>query len=295
MIGRYRVYSGGDLIAEIPNVITNSGKIAIGRFLSGERFTWADALSLGAGESPAIASNKELEMEFWREEIDMRQYDDGEIVLRSIIPASVSGKVYEMGVYCTLSSLRQLSSSPVAVYFDSSKESWSFSNAAFNDQHQRVGSRCVLFTAAPGSNATGQHQFAGDFSLYDENSYFYLSYKLVSGTISSVTLRLSSSDTTYREYYSPITSSSGDYSTLKWGVGDFDLVGNSDWTDFNRIDVVVEGDGVIAIDAFAVRNEPVMFETVLVSRTVFSGEEFIVKDDSQEMQIEYVVDFEVNT
>jgi hypothetical protein len=224
----------------------------------------------------------------------MRQYDDGEIVLRSIVPASVSGKIYEMGVYCTLSSLRQLSSSPVAVYFDSSKESWTLSRAAFNEDHNRIGKSCIVFSPIESLDGEGEYKFFGDFSLYDENSYFYLSYKILSGTIDVITVRLASSDTTYRQYSIEPSSAEGEYTTSKWSTNDFNLTGNADWKDFGSFQVFVQGDGQIAIDAFAVRNEPDSFETVLVSRTKFLETQAIIKDESQEMQIEYVIDFGIN-
>ena len=294
MKGRYRVYLDGALVQESDNVITNRGRIAIGRFLAGERFTWSDAIAMGAGETEALATDTELEMEAWREEIDMRQYDipTGEILVRSIVPASVSGTFYEMGVYCTLSSLRQISSSPVAIYFDSSKELWSFSNAAFNTDHNRIGKSAVTFSPTAGSNSTAQSRLVGNFSNYDENSFFYLSYKLLSGSIDSISIRLSSSETTYREYVIPVSSSEGEYFVDRWQTSDFELFGNADWTEFNEISVVVAGDGAISLDGFSVRNEPAGIETVLVSRTILDSP--VTKDESQEMQIEYVIDFGVN-
>ena len=293
MRGKYRVYLGGKLVSEHPNIITNRGKIAIGRFLAGERFTWSDAIAMGAGETAALVTDTELEMELWREEIDMRQYDNGEIVLRSIVPASVSGKFYEMGVYCTLSSLRQVSSSPIAVYFDDLRESWQLTKASFTTSHHRIGKSSIVFSPETLYPASGDYKFSGNFSLYDENSYFYLSYKILSGSIDTITIRLSSSETTYREYSVSPSSAEGEYAVSKWTTADFDLTGNADWTDFNSFRVFVEGDGDIAIDGFSVRNEPTGVETVLVSRTVLPDP--VEKDESQEMQIEYVIDFGVNT
>ena len=115
----------------------------------------------------------------------------------------------------------------------------------------------------------------------------------MSGTIDTITIRLSSSETTYREYSVSPSSLEGDYAVSKWTTADFDLTGNADWTDFNSFQVFVEGNGDVSIDGFSVRNEPPGVETVLVSRTVLPDP--VEKDESQEMQIEYVIDFGVNT
>jgi hypothetical protein len=294
MIGKYRILSGDQVIGEYSNLITNRGRVAIGRYLAGQRSAWSDAIVVGAGDDTPQATDESLFMEFWREEIDLRLYESstGNIVLRSIIPASVTGKIYELGVYCTLSSLRQISSSPVAIYFDPFIEPWSFVENSSQGSVYRIGKSSVTFSPAPSDPAIASLRFPGSFNVYTEETRFYLSYSVLSGTISSISVKIKSSDTTYREF---VISEIGytDYEVVEWGPENFDLYGNADWQDFSSIEVVVEGDGEVAIDALSVRQEPSGIETVLVSRAVLS--EPIIKNESQELQIEYLVDLGINS
>ena len=293
MKGTYRIYQDGVMIKESSNVITNRGRIAIGRYLTGERQSWSDSLVVGAGNPDALPSEESLVMEFWREEIDMKEYSipTGEITLRSIIPSRISGKISEVGIYCTISSLRQVSSSPIALFFDGSVESWTLgSNTSFSTTNYRIGKSSIVFSPTTSNSATASVRFPGSFSSYNEDSKFRLSYEILSGTIDSITLRLKSSDSTYREY--SFTPSTLQYRAESWETQDFVLEGNADWQDFNSAEVIVVGNGEIMIDGFAVTYDPPGVETVLVSITKL--DQLVTKNESQEIQIEYVLDLGIN-
>jgi hypothetical protein len=281
------------MIKESTNVITNRGRIAIGRYLTGERQSWSDSMVIGSGNPDADPEDESLAMEFWREEIDMKEYSapTGEITLRSIIPSRISGKISEIGVYCTISSLRQVSSSPIAIFFDNSVESWTLtSNTTFDTTNYRIGKSAVLFSPATGNNAIASIRFPGSFNSYNEDTKFRLSYQILSGTINSITLRLKSSESTYREYFFDTLGS--DYSVKVWETQDFILEGNADWEDFNSLEVIVDGNGQVVLDGFAVSYEPSSIETVLVSITNLAA--LVEKNESQEIQIEYVLDLGIN-
>jgi len=293
MKGTYRIYQDGVMIKESTNVITNRGRIAIGRYLTGERQSWSDSMVVGSGSPAAVPEDESLAMEFWREEIDIKEYSvpTGQITLRSIIPSRISGKISEIGIYCTISSLRQVSSSPIAIFFDNSIESWTLtSNTAFDTTNYRIGKSAVLFSPTTGNNAIASIRFPGSFNSYNEDTKFRLSYQILSGTINSITLRLKSSESTYREYFFN-TFGSG-YSVNLWETQDFILEGNADWEDFSSLEVIVDGNGEVVIDGFAVSYEPPSVETVLVSITNLAG--IVEKNESQEIQIEYVLDLGIN-
>ena len=294
MKGRYRIYSGSNLVAESENIITTRGRIAIGRYLAGDLAQWASALAIGSGSSTQSASDEELEMEFWREEIDLKEYSiqNGEIVLRSIIPAPVIGKVYEIGTYCTISTRRNISGSPVAVFFDTNLEQWVLNSAQEESENNRIGAGAIKLAGT--STASASTPINGTFSAYGEDDYFYLAYEVLSGSATHLTVRLKSSENDYREYNLPSVNQS-DYSVAKWGVADFTVVGNPDWEDFTSVEFIGLVDGEVMLDGFAVKNNPNAMDTVLVSRTTLVGEDIIDKTGSQELQIEYALDLSVGS
>lgn len=292
MKGIYRVYAAGNLVAESENIITNSGKIAIGRYLAGDLSQWASAMAIGSGGTAQSSSDSELEMEFWREEIDLKEYSipDGEVVLRSIIPAPIIGEIHEIGVYCTISTLRGISGTPVALYFDTNVEQWEISDGSSNTEDNRIGAGAI--TLSKSGTATAETRFTGSFASYTEDDYFYLAYKVLSGSVSHITVRLKSSENDYREYNLSSVEQSG-YSVAKWDISEFTVVGNPDWEDFSSAEFIVLMDGSIALDAFSVKNDPDMIDTVLVSRTTLINNDIIKKTGAQELQIEYAVDLSV--
>lgn len=294
MKGIYRVYADGQLVAESENIITNRGRIAIGRYLAGQRPEWASAIVIGSGGTAQLVTDEELEMEFWREEIDLKEYSSGdaEVILRSIIPAPVIGKIHEIGVYCTISNLRQISGSPIALSFDTNAESWTISDGASDTTNNRIGAGAIKLQST--STASAESRFNGTFSAYGEDDYFYLAYEVLSGSLTHLTVRLKSSETDYREYNIATPAQSG-YTVAKWNTTDFTVVGNPDWEDFSSAEFIALVDGEVVLDAFAVKNDPQTIDTVLVSRTTLSGPDIISKTGAQELQIEYSVDLSVGS
>jgi hypothetical protein len=291
MNGYYRVYDHKDLVAEFPNVLTNSGRIAIGRYLSGERASWGDALAIGSGNSSPLATNNALDMEFWREEIDFKSYNGpsasppNKLVLRSIIPTSVAGFIYEMGVYCTLTPDQVLTEGPAIATFDSSRESWVGGQDEIVDY--RIGTRSLSVDA--GSSAS--LKLYGDLRAFNENTNFRLAYYSF-GSVTAVKVRLSSNDSNFKEYsFTP--ESTGEYKIQRWLLQDFSQVGNPDWKEVYFIEVEVEGSGYVVFDGLTSSEQrPGDVLTVLVSRALVSvnGENFIQKLPTRELQVEYLVD-----
>lgn len=294
MKGTYRVYSGDELLAESSNVITNSGKIAIGRYLSGQLPEWASAMAIGVGETSQSVTDTGLEMEVWREEIDLKEYSisSGEVALRSIIPAPVVAKIHELGVYCTISTIRNLSTSPIALAFDTNLEDWDIVGGQSDTDNHRIGAGSIKL--ADTSTASAEARLNGNFASYGEDDFFYLAYQVISGGVTHITVRLKSSESDYREYNIPSPSQSG-YAVERWNVGDFTVVGNPDWEDFSSVEIIALLDGELVLDGFSVKSEPQGLDTVLVSRTTLSGPDIIDKTGAQELQIEYAVDLSVGS
>ena len=292
MKGKYRIYDGDNLLGEFENVITNRGRIAIGRFLSQERSSWSDAIVIGAGSSTPLASNESLDLEFWRDEIDRASYDipSGQIKLRSRIPAQVVGKIFEIGIYCTSTFDSGTVSGPVISAFDSLVESWT--GGAENTTDNRVGSSARDLSPSSG-NGSASLDFETDLRSYTSETVFRLGYIAAAG-ITSATVRFKSSATDYREYsFNP--SSSG-YNVESWGLQDFSVVGNPQWTEIYELEIIASGTGTMTFDALsAVDERPNDVLTVLVSRALvnLNGQNFFQKKPQKELQIEYVLELNI--
>lgn len=291
MNGSYRIYDGNDIIAEFPNTLTNSGRIAIGRYLAGERASWGDALAIGSGDSTPLPTNNALDMEFWREEIDFKSYNGpsatpaNKLVLRSIIPTSVAGFIYEMGVYCTLTPDQVLTSGPAITTFDSSRESWAGGEDELVDY--RVGTRSLSVN----SGSSALLKLYGDLRAFNENTNFRLAYYSF-GAVTAVKLRLASNSSNFKEY-SFFPENTGDYTVERWSLEEFTQVGNPDWKEVYFVEVEVEGSGHVVFDALTSSEQrPGDVLTVLVSRALVNvnGDNFIQKLPTRELQIEYLVD-----
>lgn len=294
MKGYYKVYDKGDLVAELPNILTNSGRIAIGRYLAGERASWGDALAIGSGDSTPDLTNKSLDMEFWREEVDFKSYNGpasspaNKLILRSIIPSRVAGFIHEIGVYCTLTPDQILQYGPIIAAFDSSQENWS--GGSDDLLSYRIGTKSLRVES--GLSAT--LEYYGDLRAFGQDTKFKLAY-FSFGSATSVKIRIASNSSNYREYAFEPDLGAG-YRVESWALADFDQVGNPDWKEFFTLEVEVEGPGDIVFDGFSATDErPEDITTVLVSRALVNtnGDNFIEKLPTRELQIEYLIDLGV--
>lgn len=285
MRGFYRIYSEDKIIAEFDNIITDNGKKAIGRFLAGQQSFWADSLAIGSGTSSPQASNNSLDMEFWREEIDLRSYnaEEDEILVRSIIPASVVGKIHEIGIYAAPGN-DSLSTGPIVVFFDSSEEAWSGGTA--DTTNNRIG-QSSLSVSASSQGTSISLDTDSDFRVFTSDDVFKLAYSAAAG-VSSVRIRLKASDNDFREYsFNPAASA---YSVESWGIQNFTVTGNPQWSEVYEIEVTAFGSGAITYDALSVVKNPLVDDRrVLVSRALVSvnGNNFFSKKPQRELQIEY--------
>ena len=289
-MGKFSFYIEGVKVAEANNVITDQGKIVIGSYLSETRSSWADSLAVGAGQSAPSATNSTLDLEFWREIIDLKTYsvENNQLIVRGTIPASVVGKIYEVGVYSTTSPTAVSSSGPVICYFDKAVEDWS--EGASDSVSVRVGSSSLMVTSQ-GPEKPSSLRFFGDLRSFNQDSVFSLGYT-GSGSPSSVSVRIKSDSANFREYtFTP--NSSGAYSIEKWSFSDFSIVGGAAISEFFDVEVAVVGAGHIVFDVLSVVDQQTGgLSDALVSRAIINqqGLDFIKKLPSRELQIEYAID-----
>lgn len=289
MKGKYRIYDNDTLLAEFDNIITSEGKKVIGRFLAGQKSSWADAVAIGAGSTSPNENNKSLEMEFWRDEIDLKSYNEssGKISLRSRIPAPIVGKIFEIGLYYTPAADGLYFTSPLISNFNLSVEDWS--TGAANTALRRIDSSALQIS---GGTST-EFDFEGDIRAFNNDTVFRLAYTADAG-VSSVSLRLKSSDSDYREY--SFTPASSSYQVEDWKLQDFSVIGNPEWGEIYQVEIIAAGSGNIVLDGFsAIDERPSNPVSILVSRALvsFSGENFFDKKPQRELQLEYILELDL--
>lgn len=290
MRGFYRIYEGEALIAECENTITEAGRVAIGKFLSGERTSWSDSIAIGAGDNAPSASNTSLDLEFFREEVDLTRYSesDDRIILRTIIPTNVAGKVYELGVYSSITAETSAFRGPSITNFDTTQESWEGGQDEVALARVGLQARKVTLSGSPVSFTS---EVSGDVRSFTDDTVFRLGYLAASG-VSNITIRFKSSDTDYRQYsFSP--TGNNVYRVESWRLQNLQVIGNPSWSEFYEIEVICSGTGQVVLDAITSVEERAGDElNVLVSRALvdINGQNFILKKPLQELQIEYVVE-----
>lgn len=112
--GKYNIYKNGELVASQDNIITNFGKDAIWKYLSGSVADWAGCIAVGAGGVTSGAANgltipaatdTKLDFEFSRNNTLLKSptlvSTNRVITLKTTLDPSISGTVSELGVYNT--------------------------------------------------------------------------------------------------------------------------------------------------------------------------------------------------
>lgn len=289
MKGKYRIYDGENIIAEFDNIITDEGKKIIGKYLAGQNPSWANSVAIGTGSTTPSVSDKSLSMEFWREEIDLKSYNEtsGNISLRSRIPASVIGKIFEMGLYYTPASDGFYFTGPILANFDLAIENWSAGSE--NTTDRRLGSSALQI----GSGGFSSFEFEGDIRVFNADTVFRLAY-LADAGVTSITLRLKSGASDYREY--SFTPTSPGYQVESWKLQNFSVVGNPQWSEIYQIEVLTSGSGNVVFDGLSTIDErPSNPVSILVSRALvsFNSSNFFEKRPQRELQLEYILELDI--
>lgn len=98
--GIYTLRVDNQVVAEVENVITNSGMEVIKNYLAGSMRSWAGSISVGAlNNSAASVNDKQLEFELSRVPVSISSVDGNEIVLNATLTSELECKIYELGVY----------------------------------------------------------------------------------------------------------------------------------------------------------------------------------------------------
>lgn len=295
MIGVYRVYLDGCLVAEQPNIITDQGRVIILRYLAESIGSYAGAIAVGSGSSLATRYNNKLDFELARAEIDLRvpYFSTSTVLFKGTLPSNFVGKVRELGIYPTLNAPANSFNSRVITTFNTDSEV--ISGGTVNYVNTAAGSTSYEVTAAPSTTQTVSLSYLqSDFSGYLPTDSFALAYFTNDTNIATIKVRMKTDSTNYYEFsFTPA-------GPVNYYVQDFlknsaTVVGSPAWSNISSIDALVTansgGSTTVQLDALRVNDNNVYGDYGLVSRSVLG--QGITKSVNQVMEVEYSLGFNI--
>jgi len=191
-------------------VITKFGKRFLSNFVAGNSSFSSKEMALGIAtqtEYPVSDTNSRLGFEFYRVPIRQGGIDIDSsvspvkytIIYSATIPTNIAGKINEIGIYSGQSYSRNLYESKFISNFELPYE-WS-PEPTLDQSDYRVGDSSLIFT----SNGTAAREYTYslnsiDISGYNPSDTLSFSYKANDANLSSLKVRMYSSDTDYIEF-----------------------------------------------------------------------------------------------
>lgn len=191
-------------------MITKFGKRFLSNFVAGNSSFSSKEMALGIAtqtEYPVSDTNSRLGFEFYRVPIRQGGIDIDSsvspvkytVIYSATIPTNIAGKINEIGIYSGQSYSRNLYESKFISNFELPYE-WS-PEPTLDQSDYRVGDSSLIFT----SNGTAAREYTYslnsiDISGYNPSDTLSFSYKANDANLSSLKVRMYSSDTDYIEF-----------------------------------------------------------------------------------------------
>jgi hypothetical protein len=293
MKGIYRIYSGDELIAEVPNIITTMGRAHFARVLIGEQTKAAEYMSFGIGSHPTVTAGIEtLHFEYVRSNVELSDAVDspptGQIVMRARIPDNRVLQIHEIGLVMRDSfSDDGFPSSLITTFDEGEEEVWTGYDLNSTDNRTGTSSMALSVNASQTKTITRTEPF-GQFEDLANNDTFALAYNSVTGVPATIRIRFLVDASNYRQYQ--FTPSAG-FNVRRWAKSDFTQTGTAPWDGFRTMEIAVIGGGAgstVVFEGMRVDLAPSIERDFLVSYSKLF--EPIRKEGLADLQIEYKID-----
>jgi hypothetical protein len=308
--GRYTIIVDNQVVAEADNVITTEGKNSILRYLAGIDQSWAAAIGIGSlsnlPNSPS-AADLSLGFEFGRGLVTVKtvDYTNQDVIMKATLPASLAGKVYELGLFT------QLNNSEAGVFSNrlisafTSAEGWTAAPLAlaYDSTNNRVGQDSIIadITSASTSQTYTLLNYNNDFSGYSASDSFGLTFITYYNYVASITIRFTNSaGTVISAVFTPASHTAGS------NIAQVQLVkvlksaftnATADWSEIVKVEAVVTSNSSasatnrakVALDGLQVfDNDTINAKYAMVSRAAISP---VTKQLNVPMDVEYRMRF----
>jgi hypothetical protein len=295
MRGVYRFYQDGELLAEVPNLITTEGKRLILRVLAEQASSLGQAIGVGVGNAAALAADTRLQWEVERSLINIKNvdYDNSRVIMKTTLPQNSIYTIYEIGVWSQfVNSVNSDNSSRILTTFESTLESWT--NATLDSTQSRTSPDGIKIDATASSTTTSSADVTHDLSGYSALDDFNIAFYKPNNNITTLALKFDSATGSW-EKSATISSLPVGYNVITMKKGDFVATGTPDWSEITKMNVKVTAGGTagyVLMDGIRIEDGDTLNpEYSLVSHSVLSTP--LVKTDSSPMDIEYALEFTI--
>jgi hypothetical protein len=297
MIGIYRFYQSGALIAEHKNLITTEGKRLILRYLAGQSPSLGGAIGLGVSSVAATLSDSILGFEIDRIPVALKNADyiNSVVLFKATIDQDSEFSIYEAGLWSgTFNELSREFDSKLITTFDSDIEDWT--NITFDTTVNRTSADAARVDAGSSATTSPRLDVELDLSGYSANDEFHLAFSKPNNNISTIKLIfqdiVSGGSLSLTKTVSALPTG---YNILTFKKGDFIVSGTISWADITRMgfDVTATATaGYVVLDGLRIEDlDTPNQDFVLVSHTVLGAP--LEKTSTAPMDVEYALDFSV--
>lgn len=293
--GQYNFYQNGVLLGTAKNLITTAGKDLILRYLANEVPDWGGSMSVGVGElAPTLTDTRmNFELAAAPTELKVAKVSAGQILIKTTMPRSASGLIYEAGIFSDHNSLISANPSAMLAHFDPNiKEITGTVTRIDNAGGARVGQGAAQLASA----ATGTVSFTIDDLYYDLSGHiasdeFAFSYFRSDTTgVSSIAVRFETNATSYYQYsFTPAASIA--YQVQRFRKDAVTTTGSPNWNNIKSIQVRYTTTNVtarsITFDGLRIDDTDAYEGYHLISRAVLNNA--ILLDAGSPLEVEYTL------
>jgi hypothetical protein len=281
-------------------MITKFGKRFLANFISGNSQFALKEMALGIAtniEYPLSNTNSRLGFEFYRVPIRQGGIDIDSsvtptkytVIYSATLPTNIAGKINEIGIYSGQSYSKNLYDSKFISNFELPYK-WS-PEPALDQSDYRVGDSSLLFT----SNAAVAREYTYDLGDIDISGYnpsdtISFSYKVNDANLSSLKVRMYSSDSNYLEF--TFTGHSVGYNIKNLNMSDGVSTGTFNPQSVVKLGIVVTpttAQTSVSMDGLRINDEDTFDpEYGLIARSILDST--MVKVIGRESAIEFKLD-----
>lgn len=296
MIGRYRFYQNGKLLAESRNLITGAGQELILRKLADQSVTLGGAIAVGVSEITPNTGDKHLGFEVDQVPVSVKSIDLNNlfVIYKATLALEKQYSIYEAGLWSQGSeAISALSASRQLATFNPDTEIWT--NSTTDTTQSRTSTKSTRIDVTGTSTVSTRRAAELDLSGYSTTDEFNIALYKPNNNIAGLTLVFTTSlGGSFASGEINVASLPVGYNTVTVSKGAFTPTGLTDWSEINGYgaDIRAASTGYIILDGLRIEDVDSISTTAgLVSHSLLTTP--LVKTNVAPMDIEYAVEYTI--
>lgn len=291
MQGLYSIHSGGILIGQFRNVITDQGKNRVRQILAGRTSGFASSILVGLGATTPTSSDTSLDFAIEGVNILNTMVDDvsNRIYFKTSLPVDRQYKIYELGCYAADSSTaKQYQPGSLIITFGE-VTNWTDTSGVhtLNSTNTRIGISSIRYSLLAAGIGRGSSPLQNDLSQLPLNTQFKLAY--FANNIDNIKVRFKTGGADY--YEATVTPGTNNaYNISSVAKSSFTATGAPDWAQITSLEVQATATGSAGtIDIDSMRYDvATTSDSLLLSRALPASP--VLKPAGSTMDIEYLLE-----